>query len=108
MISLSEYKQHLISVYSWPIDSSMDEFKKRKKIMNDKYPDEYIEKIISDTKDFIYDVLSSKTIKSGYSLKEIHADTTSYIKLEHYILMQQPPIKTSLLNQSFCEISWMK
>ena len=82
MISLSEYKQHLISVYSWPIDNSKDEFEKRKKIMNDKYPDEYIEKIISDTKDFIYDVLSSETIKSGYFLKEIDDDTTSYIKLD--------------------------
>ena len=81
MISLSEYKQHLISVYSWPIDNSKDEFEKRKKIMNDKYPDEYIEKIISDTKDFIYDVLSSETIKSGYFLKEIDDDTTSYIDL---------------------------
>lgn len=28
MISLSEYKQHLISVYSWPIDNSKDEFEK--------------------------------------------------------------------------------
>jgi hypothetical protein len=81
MISLSEYKQHLISVHSWPIDNSKDEIEKRKKIMNDKYPDEYIEKIISDTKDFIYDVLSSETIKSGYFLKEIDDDTTSYIKL---------------------------
>ena len=82
MISLSEYKQHLISVYSWQIDNSKDEFEKRKKIMNGKYPDEYIEKIISDTKDFIYDVLSSETIKSGYFLKEIDDDITSYIKLD--------------------------
>ena len=81
MISLSEYKKNLISVYNWPIDCSIDEIEKRRKILNDKYSDEYIEKIISDTKIFIYDVLSSETMKYGYYLKEINDDTTSYIDL---------------------------
>lgn len=81
MISLSEYKQHLLSVHVWPIDGSIDEIEKRKKIMNDKYSDEYIERIISDTNDFVYDVLSSETVKYGYFSKEINDDTTSYINL---------------------------
>ena len=81
MISLSEYKQHLLSFYTWPIDGNIDEIEKRKKIMNEKYSDEYFEKIISDTNSFIYEVLLSETIKYDYFKKEIDDDTTSYIDL---------------------------
>lgn len=81
MISLSEYKQHLLSFYTWPIDGNIDEIEERKKIMNEKYSDEYFEKIISDTNSFIYEVLLSETVKYGYFKKEIDDDTTSYIDL---------------------------
>ncbi len=81
MISLSEYKQHLLSFYTWPIDGNIDEIEKRKKIMNEKYSDEYFEKIISDTNSFIYEVLLSETVKYDYFKKEIDDDTTSYIDL---------------------------
>ena len=82
MISLTEYKQYLISVCHWPIDHDIAEIEKRKNIMNKRYSDEYLEKIISDTYSFIYDVLESETVKDGYFLKEIDDDTTSYIKLD--------------------------
>ena len=50
--------------------------------MSYKYSDEYFEKIISDTNNFIYDVLSSETVKyGGHFSKEIDNDTTSYINL---------------------------
>ena len=81
MISLTEYKQHLISVYKWPVDGSIEEIEKRKIIMNEKYSDEYFEKIISDTNSFIYDVLASETVKNGYYEKPIDDDTTAYINL---------------------------
>ncbi len=81
MISLTEYKQHLINVCHWPIDHDIAEIEKRKNIMNKRYSDEYLEKIISDTYSFIYYVLESETIKSGYFLKEIDDDTTTYIDL---------------------------
>lgn len=81
MISLTEYKQYLISVCHWPIDHDIAEIEKRKNIMNKRYSDEYLEKIISDTNDFVYDVLSSETVKQGYFSKEIDDDTTSYIYL---------------------------
>ena len=85
MISLTEYKQHLISVYKWPIDCDIEEIEKREKIINDKYSDEYFEKIIFDTNSFICDVLASETVKDGYFEKPIYDDTTSYIYLGlHY------------------------
>ena len=81
MISLSEYKQYLISVCHWPIDHDIAEIEKRKKTMNKRYSDEYLEKIILDTYSFIYEVLESETVKDGYFLKPIDDDTTSYIDL---------------------------
>ena len=81
MISLAEYKQHLINVYVWPIDGNIDEIEKRKIIINEKYSDEYFEKIISDTNSFICDVLSSETLEHGYFIKYIDDDTTSNIYL---------------------------
>ena len=79
MISLTEYKQYLISVCHWPIDHDIAEIEKRKKIMNKRYSDVYLEKIIFDTNSFIYDVLASETVKDGYFEKPIYDDTTSYI-----------------------------
>ena len=81
MISLTEYKQYLISVCHWPIDHDIAEIEKRKNIMNKRYSDEYLEKIISDTYSFIYDVLESETVKDGYFEKAVDDDTTSYIDL---------------------------
>ena len=81
MISLTEYKQYLISVCHGPIDHYIAEIEKRKNIMNKRYSDEYLEKIISDTYSFIYDVLESETFKDGYFEKAIDDDTTSYIDL---------------------------
>ena len=74
MISLAEYKQRLVNFYYWPIDARVEEIEKRKKIIDEKYSDEYLEKIISDTNSFVHDVLSSETVMKYWLLNFFKRD----------------------------------
>lgn len=81
MLSLNEYKNYLINTYRWPIDNSADLILKRKRILEEKYGDEFLSKVITDTYDFARSVLTSNTINSGYYRSAVSGDTTSYINL---------------------------
>lgn len=82
MISLNEYKDYLASSYSWPIDNSEYLALKRKKLLELKYSDEFLSKIIGDSYSFAKSVLNSNTINNGYFRDELSDDTTMYINLE--------------------------
>lgn len=81
MITLNEYKNHLVSVYKWPIDNTEAEIEKRRIHLNQNYEDEYLEKIINDTYSFIKDVLMSDAIERKYYKKDVNEDTTKSIYL---------------------------
>ena len=81
MITLNEYKNHLVSVYNWPIDNTEVEIEKRRIHLNQNYEDEYLEKIINDTYSFIKDVLTSDAIERKYYKKDVNEDTTKSIYL---------------------------
>ena len=82
MISLNEYKDYLASSYSWPIDNSEYLALKRKKLLELKYSDEFLSKIIGDSYSFAKSVLNSNTINNGYFSDELSDDTTMYINLD--------------------------
>ena len=56
-IYLNEYKNYLVNFYCWPMDNTKSFIKKRKEILTNKYSDNYLLKIISDTNSFAKDVL---------------------------------------------------
>lgn len=80
-MNLDEYKNYLVSVYRWPIDNNSDLMEKRKIELEKRYSDEYLEKIIADTYDFISDLVMSSDIEYGYYKEGISDDTTRYINL---------------------------
>lgn len=82
MISLNEYKDYLVNTYSWPIDNSEELILKRRKLLELKYGDEFLSKVIGDSYSFARSVLNSSTINSGYFRNELSDDTTVYINLE--------------------------
>lgn len=82
MISLNEYKDYLANTYSWPIDNSSELILKRRKLLELKYGDEFLSKVISDSYSFARSVLNSSTINNGYFRDELSDDTTMYINLE--------------------------
>lgn len=82
MISLNEYKNYLANTYSWSIDNSEELALKRRKLLELKYGDEFLFKVISDSYSFARSVLNSNTINSGYFGNELSDDTTMYINLE--------------------------
>ena len=81
MITLTEYKRHLIEVHRYPIDNEPENIKHRIESLARQYNDDYLTKIINDTYDFILDVLNSKTISHGYCKFELEEDKTQYISL---------------------------
>lgn len=82
MISLNEYKNYLANTYSWSIDNSSELALKRRKLLELKYGDEFLSKVIGDSYSFARSVLNSNTINSGYFRSELSDDTTMYINLE--------------------------
>lgn len=66
MITLEEYKRALISRYRYKIDDCESRRLKREEILNRDYPDEYLNKVISDTYSVIRDIFDIDTIKYGY------------------------------------------
>lgn len=81
MITLEEYKNHLIGVYRYPIDNTETKIVNRKDILGKTIKDDKLQSIIDDTYDFIKDVLNSDTLDFGYCKIELEDDTTSYISL---------------------------
>ena len=81
MVTLNEYKNKLVNTYNWPIDNNETEKAKRKELLDKRYPDEYLERIIADTNNFAIDLLSSDMINYMYYKEEIEDDTTTYIRL---------------------------
>ena len=81
MITLEEYKKHLIETYNRPLDNTEERREERRILLEEKYGDYYLSKIISDTYYFIKDVLLSDAIKNNYCMFQIEEDTTSYISL---------------------------
>mgnify|MGYP004463162281 CR=1 FL=1 len=81
MISLNEYKNYLINTYSWSIDNSEELALKRKKVLEKKYSDEFLSKVISNSYEFARSVLDDENINYGYYKSDVLDDTTSYINL---------------------------
>ena len=81
MISLSEYKNYLISNYKWSIDSSEELILKRKEILLQKYGDDFLSKVITDTYLFARSVIDDENISHGYYKSEVFDDMTTYINL---------------------------
>lgn len=82
MVSLNEYKNYLANTYSWSIDNSEELALKRRKLLELKYGDEFLSKVIGDSYNFAKSVLNSSTINNGYFRDELSDDTTMYINLE--------------------------
>ena len=59
MITLEEYKSHLLNQYLYPIDRGPERLEKRKKALAKNYSDEYLSRIISDTYEFAEAILNS-------------------------------------------------
>ncbi len=81
MITLEEYKKYLINHYRSEYDNNSEKREERKRILERKYSDEDLQRIISQTYDFIRDVLISDTLDSGYIKIPVYDDTTEYISL---------------------------
>jgi len=56
MFDLEEYKEMLVDYYRWEIDNTEEERNERRKMLVGK--DDYLTKIINDTEDFIYFILT--------------------------------------------------
>ena len=81
MISLNEYKNHLIGFYKWESDNNIIKRKERENKLSKQYSDELLSTIINNTYDFVIDIFGSETINYGYCKFELEEDTTSYISL---------------------------
>jgi hypothetical protein len=81
MITLEEYKEYLINYYRYEIDNNDLKREERRKEFITKYSNEYIQKIIDDTYQFIREIFESDTIDYGYYNHHLEDDTTSYISL---------------------------
>lgn len=81
MITVEEYKDHLINIYRSEYDNNPEKREERKQILERHYSDEDLQRIISQTYDFIRDVLLSDTLEYGYIKMPVYDDTTDYISL---------------------------
>ncbi len=66
MITLEEYKEILANHFIHNYDNNLIKLNERKKYLSEHYSDEYLNKIISDTYQFIEDVLSNEMIEKDY------------------------------------------
>ncbi len=81
MITVEEYKKYLINHYRSEYDNTPEKREERKRILERKHSDEDLQRIISQTYDFIRDVLISDTLDSGYIKIPVYDDKTEYISL---------------------------
>ena len=66
MITLEEYKEILANHFIHNQDNNLIKLNERKKYLSEHYSDEYLNKIISDTYQFIEDVLNNEMIEKDY------------------------------------------
>ena len=81
MISLNEYKNHLINQYRYEIDNTPEKREERRQTLEKKFSDLELQRIIRETYDFIRDILLSSTLKNGYIKIPVYNDTTNYLSL---------------------------
>jgi hypothetical protein len=81
MITLEEYKEHLIGYYKYEIDNSDIKIRERARTLLARYNDEYLGKIINDTYDFIKEILYSEEISNGFYNLDLDDDTTMFVSL---------------------------
>lgn len=81
MISLSDYKEHLINSVMCEFDD--DDFHKneRSEILSKRYDDKFLNKIIKDTYLFVQDILNSDTLEYGFCKIKLKNDITRFISL---------------------------
>ena len=79
MMTLEEYKNHLINFCRHACDNTEVKIKERKSELESKYSDLFLQKVIDDTNDFINDIMNSDTLKYGYCSFPLEDDTTNYI-----------------------------
>jgi len=53
LININEYKEYLINYFMYPCDNTPEKRLENKKLLEQKYSDEYLEEIIRNTEDFI-------------------------------------------------------
>ena len=71
MMTLNEYKKHLIDYYVYETDNTEECRVERKKTLENIYKDEYLQEIINNTYDFIKIILKTETLEEGYCSFEI-------------------------------------
>ena len=81
MITLEEYKEHLIGYYRYEIDSSDIRRRERALYLMRSYNDEYLGKILNDTYDFIKEILYSDASSNGFYFLDLDDDTTMFVSL---------------------------
>lgn len=79
MISLEDYKEYLTNVYVHEIDNNQEKIEERKKYLKNKYRDEFLTKIISDTFKII-DLISQEKNINYYNIK-LEENNPTYISL---------------------------
>ena len=79
MVGLDEYKKRLIDYYYYECDNNIEKRKLREQNLNKEYGDEYLNKIIEDTYNFIKKIFDE--IENSYFRIPLDEDITSYISL---------------------------
>ena len=81
MISVKQYKNHLVEKYDREDDTLKDKKEQRKQNLESKFSDEELADIIYNTYSFAKDVLSTETILNGTCKMPLEENTTMYVKL---------------------------
>lgn len=81
MITLDEYKQYLLNNYKYKADGKLARIIEREFFLSKFYPDEYLNKIIVDSYDFIKDLFHYESLKKGYVHIELEKNSSTGIYL---------------------------
>ena len=81
MITVEQYKEHLINLSFCGYDCTDQKLQERKRTLNREYGYDLLQKIVDDTYSFIGDVITDETIEKGYCSFELEDDTTDWISL---------------------------
>ena len=81
MINVDRYKEYLINFFRDEYDNNDEKRAERKELLNKNYNDNFLERVITDTYDFLYDLLNNENIKNGYYYLPLEEDTTIYLSL---------------------------
>ncbi len=81
MISVSDLKDKIASVYRWGADRGEEKKLERLRLLEQQYPDDKLAEIIENTRLFLIDAINSPTFNHGYVSIPLDEDTTEYIGL---------------------------